>query len=62
MYSFYYDALKPRYDDNIKLVYTDTDSVVIYVETNDVYEDFKELNEHMDFSDYHKNHECYPIN
>ena len=27
MYSFYYDVLKPKYDDKIKLVYTDTDKM-----------------------------------
>ena len=60
MYSFYYDVLKLKYDDKIKLVYTDTDSYVIKVETDDLYEDFVEINEHMDFSDYpaeHPNHD-----
>ena len=52
MYSFYYDVLKLKYDDKIKLVYTDTDSYVIKVETDDLYEDFVEINEYMDFSDY----------
>ena len=45
MYSFYCDVLKPKYQDNIKLVYTDTDGYVIKVETDDIYEDFKEINE-----------------
>ena len=52
MYSFHYDVLKPKYDDKTKLVYTDTDSYVIKVETDDIYEDFEEINEYMDFSDY----------
>ena len=51
VYSFNYDVLKPKYQDNIKLVYTDTDSYVIKVETDDLYEDFKEINEYMGFSD-----------
>ena len=34
-------CLKPKYDDKIKLVYTDTDSYVITVETDDLYEDFE---------------------
>ena len=45
MYSFYYDVLKPKYQDNIKQVYTDTDSYVIQVDTDDLYKDFKETNE-----------------
>lgn len=60
MYSFYYDVLKPKYSDNIKLVYIDTDSYVIAVNTDDLYKDFKEINDYMDFSDYpteHPNHD-----
>ena len=59
MYSFYYDVLKPKYDDKIKLVHTDTDSFVIKVETDDIYEDFKEIHEYMDFSDYPQEHPNY---
>ena len=59
MYSFYYDVLKPKYNDKIKLAYTDTDSFIIHVETDDIYTDFKHIKQHMDFSDYPKNHECY---
>ena len=43
MYSVYYDVSKPKYDVKIKLVYTDTDSYVIKVETDDLYEDFEEI-------------------
>ena len=59
MYSFYYDVLKPKYNNDIKLVYTDTDSYVIKVDTDDLYKDFKEINEHMDFSDYNVEHPNY---
>ena len=59
MYSFYYDVLKPKYNDDIKLVYTDTDSYVIKVDTDDIYKDFKEINEYMDFSDYNVEHTNY---
>ena len=54
MYSFYYDVLKPEYNDKIKLAYTDTDSCNIHVETDDIYTGFKHINQHMDFSDYPK--------
>ena len=60
MYSFYYDVLKPKCQDNIQLVYTDTDSYAIIGETDDLYEDFEEINEYMEFSDYpakHPNHD-----
>jgi len=29
MYGFYYNVMKPRYEDKIQLLYTDTDSLVI---------------------------------
>ena len=59
MYSFHCDILKPKYDDKIKLVYTDTDSYVIKVDTEDLYEDLKEINDYMDFSDYPVEHPNY---
>ena len=59
MYSFYYDVLKKKYEDNIRLIYTDTDSFVIHTKTDDIYEDFQEISNHMDFSGYDKNHKCY---
>ena len=39
MYEFYYDYLKPKYADKVKLCFMDTDSFVFYVETNDFYKD-----------------------
>ena len=35
-----------------KLLFTDTDSLVYEIKTNDVYEDFYEDKELFDFSDY----------
>ena len=59
MYRFYYDILKPKYDDKTKLVYTDTDSYVIKVDTEDLYEGLNEINDYMDFSDYPVEHPNY---
>ena len=39
MYEFYYDYLQIKYSDKVKLCYTDTDSFIIYVETDDFYLD-----------------------
>ena len=39
MYEFWYDYIKPKYQNNAKLCYMDTDSCIIYVKTEDVYED-----------------------
>ena len=59
MYSFYYDILKARYKDDVRLIYTDTDSCVIQTFTEDIYEDWKGIKDYMDFSGYDKNHPCY---
>ena len=56
MYKFYYDVLKPIYGGRIKLAYTDTDSFVIHIETEDLYKDLQHINSYMDFSDYPKHH------
>ena len=36
MYEYWYDYIKPKYQDNAKLCYIDTDSFVIYIITEDV--------------------------
>ena len=39
IYEFWYDYLKPKYKDNAKLWYMDTDSVAINIFTEDFFED-----------------------
>ena len=39
MYEFWYDYLKPKYDNNVGLCYMDTDSFIFHVETEDFYKD-----------------------
>ena len=39
MYEFCYDYMKPKYNDNVKLCYMDTDSFVMYIKMNDFYKD-----------------------
>ena len=39
MYEFWYDCMKPKYNDNVKLCYMDTDSFIMNIKTNYVYED-----------------------
>ena len=39
MYELWYDYFKPKYKDKVKLCYMDTDSFVIYIETEDFYKD-----------------------
>ena len=53
MYDFYY-RLKERYGDRIKLLYTDTDSLIISAQTTDFYDDMREMIDEFDTSDYKK--------
>ena len=39
MYEFWYDYIKPKYQQNEKLYYMDTDSFIIHIKTKDVYKD-----------------------
>ena len=56
MYHFYYDYLIPKYKQNVKLMYMDTDSFVLEIETDDFYEYIKnDLEEWFDTSGYDKN-------
>ena len=34
MYEFWYDYMKPKYNNNIKLCYMDTDSLIMDIKTN----------------------------
>ena len=42
MYEFWYDYIKPKYEDRAKLCYTDTDSFVIYIITEDFFADISD--------------------
>ena len=50
MYEFYYKYIKNEYD--VNLLFTDTDSLVYQIETEDIYEDFYKDKNLFDFSDY----------
>ena len=39
MYEFWYDYIKPKYEQNAKQCYMDTDSFIIYIKIEDVYKD-----------------------
>ena len=61
MYQFWYDHLKQKYDNKIELIYADTDSFVIEVETEDIYKDMFENKDLYDFSEYPTDHPNYNI-
>ena len=39
MYEFWYDYMKPKYGNNVKLCYVDTDRFLMYIKTEDFYKD-----------------------
>ena len=56
MYKFWYDYIKPKYGDRAKLCYTDIDSFIVYIKTEDFFEDISNDAERwFDTSDYDKN-------
>ena len=56
MYEFWYDYVKPKYGDRVKLCYTDTDSFIIYIETENFFEDIpNDVERWFDTSNYSKN-------
>ena len=55
MYEFHYDYMKPKYDENLKLCYMDTDSFVYNIKTEDFYEDIAyDVKTRFDTSGYSK--------
>ena len=55
MYEFWYDYIIPKYGDEVKLCYTDTDSFIIHIKTEDCFEDISnDAEECFDTSNYDK--------
>ena len=55
-YEFWYDYLKPKYENKAKLRYMDTDSFVINIFTEDVFEDINnDVERRFDTSNYDQN-------
>ena len=56
MYEFWYDYIKPKYQDKTNLRYVDTDSFVIHIKIKDFYEDIaNDVKEWFDTSNYNNN-------
>ena len=53
MYEFWYDYMKPKYGDNVKLCYMDTDSFIMNIKTEDFYKDVdNDVEKRFDTSNY----------
>ena len=56
MYEFWYDYLKPKYQDNAKICYMDTGSFIIHSKTEDFYKDIADdVEKRFDTSNYEVN-------
>ncbi|XP_025405716.1 uncharacterized protein LOC112679976 [Sipha flava] len=62
MYDYHYNVMQAHYKNDIHLMYTDTDSLVYYIETEDFYKDLKDnpiLIDRMDTANPPSTHPCY---
>ncbi len=59
MYDFHYNTMKPRYNEKIELMMTDTDSLIYLIQTEDFYKDMYEMREYFDLSEYSKSNPIY---
>ena len=56
MYEFWYHYMKPKYNDNVRLCYMDTDSFVMHIKINDFYKDIASgVENRFDTSNYEVN-------
>ena len=56
MYEFWFDYMKPKYNDNVRLCYMDTDSFIMHIKTNDFYKDVaSDVENRFDTSNYEVN-------
>ena len=58
MYKFHYENMRQRYS-NINLCFTDTDSLLYEVETDDIFDDMIDDSDNYDLSDYEPSHHCF---
>ena len=56
MYETWYDYMKPKYKNRVKLCYMDTNSLVMNIKTNDLYKDIaNDVEKRFDTSNYEAN-------
>ena len=53
MYEYWYDEMKPKYGDRIRICYMDMDSFIMHIKTEDFYKDIaKDVEKKYDTSNY----------
>ena len=59
MYEFHYEYIKNKYGNNSRLLFTDTDSLMYEIKTEDAYEDFNNDEKIFEFSNYSSKSKYY---
>ena len=58
MYDFYYNKLKPMFNE-VKALYTDRDCFVLHIKDDNIIQKLKQNEDYFDFSNYPKDHVLY---
>jgi hypothetical protein len=61
MYDFWYNYAKPTWSDRVRLIMTDTDSLFVHIETDDVDADILKRGDHLKYFDHSNYKEDHPI-
>ena len=62
MYKFHYEYVKPKWEDRVELLFTDTDSLCYKLRTNDFFDDISgDTRAWFDTSGYEKDHALYSV-
>ena len=62
MFKFHYEHIKTKYPGHLsQLLFTDTDSLLCEIQTEDIYADMLKDAHFFDFSEYNKNHKCFSV-
>jgi len=59
MYQFYYDVMKQKYGAKCSLLFTDTDSLCMAIQTDDLYVDMQADRHYFDTSNFEPDHELF---
>ena len=59
MYEMYYECLLPKFGDRLHLCFTDTDSFIVHIETQDLHEDLESISQWLDTSNFKQDHPLF---